>query len=474
MALVLPTAGAEFRLSDSDKGLHLRHLRRRARRLHPVGRSRRPRRSPPRPRRVHGRQRPLRPPLRRVHLLPALVFCRAFAGLGVSGANAVVFTALRVPPVSHRGFHVVLLASGWMFGSVYSAFVGWLVVPNLGWRPFLVASAIPSAACIVLVITHMPESRDSSPRADEVTSGGDARRAAEANGRTSLFRRPPAAADADVADGRPRRHHRSRGGWTSLRRVTRVSRGRGVARFRGSRCRSGGTGCCCGSRNLLLAKGRRGAARDVCRKSDGGAGEPPGERRERVRDRSPGKKSDAGGVHGRRRCRRRCAAAPADKNAPVAAACAFTRPLRGDGTRSTRTAPNVSNHREVHRDGSFGGRRSIRFARGTATTGARTGARRRRSSCRGRHVGGVGGGDDDAAGDGGEGARGRARGRRRRRGFGRGRGASCDESNTFGRENRVGVESGVETAARAPTSRRDAPDSRVFMEDTLQATARRT
>ena len=225
VALVLPTAGAEFRLSDSDKGLLTSAIFAGA--LvgsilwgvlgDRVGR------------------RPALAASMAVNALfallsaastsfPALVFCRAFAGLGVSGANAVVFTALpEFLPVSHRGFHVVLLASGWMFGSIYSAVVGWLVVPNLGWRPFLVASAIPSAACIVLVITHMPE----SPRFLATRGRGDEaaatwRRAAEANGRGSLF---PADAvvvvDVDVADGRPRGHHRSRGGWdASLRRVT--------------------------------------------------------------------------------------------------------------------------------------------------------------------------------------------------------------------------------------------------------------
>ena len=235
VALVLPTAGVEFHLSDSDKGLLTSAIFAGA--LvgsvlwgvlgDRVGR------------------RPALAASMAVNALfallsaastsfPALVLCRAVAGLGVSGANAVVFTALpEFLPVSHRGFHVVLLASGWMFGSVYSALVGWLVVPALGWRAFLVASAVPSAVCLFLVLTRMPE----SPRFLATRGRGDEaaatwRRAAEANGRGSLF---PADAvvvvDVDVADGRPRGDHRSNSGWdASLRRLARAPlRGRAAS-----------------------------------------------------------------------------------------------------------------------------------------------------------------------------------------------------------------------------------------------------
>lgn len=72
--------------------------------------------------------------------LGALCACRFFAGIGVAGANAVAFTLLpEFLPASRRGAGVVVLASGWMCGSVYSAAVGWIVIPKSGWRAFLAA-----------------------------------------------------------------------------------------------------------------------------------------------------------------------------------------------------------------------------------------------------------------------------------------------------------------------------------------------
>ena len=77
--------------------------------------------------------------------LGALCACRFFAGIGVAGANAVAFTLLpEFLPASRRGAGVVVLASGWMCGSVYSAVVGWIVIPKSGWRAFLAAAAAPA------------------------------------------------------------------------------------------------------------------------------------------------------------------------------------------------------------------------------------------------------------------------------------------------------------------------------------------
>ena len=76
----------------------------------------------------------------------------------------VVFTTLpEFLPTAHRGAYMVLLASGWMWGSIYSASVGWVVIPTSvsrggGWRSFVVASAIPSILCLVGVVAFMPES----------------------------------------------------------------------------------------------------------------------------------------------------------------------------------------------------------------------------------------------------------------------------------------------------------------------------
>ena len=239
VALVLPTAGAEFRLSDSDKGLLTSAIFAGA--LvgsilwgvlgDRVGR------------------RPALAASMAVNALfallsaastsfPALVFCRAFAGLGVSGANAVVFTALpEFLPVSHRGFHVVLLASGWMFGSVYSAFVGWLVVEP---RMATVSRRIRDPLRRVHRPRHHAHAKAAIPRHARTRrrGGGD------------VSSRPPGEqADERLSfpPGRRRRRRRRRRGWTTApppslaRRVGRVAaprdakasaRTRGVARFR--------------------------------------------------------------------------------------------------------------------------------------------------------------------------------------------------------------------------------------------------
>ena len=87
--------------------------------------------------------------------LGALCACRFFAGIGVAGANAVAFTLLpEFLPASRRGAGVVVLASGWMCGSVYSAAIGWIVIPKSGWRAFLAAAAAPA----LVAAARVPES----------------------------------------------------------------------------------------------------------------------------------------------------------------------------------------------------------------------------------------------------------------------------------------------------------------------------
>jgi len=91
--------------------------------------------------------------------LGALCACRFFAGIGVAGANAVAFTLLpEFLPASRRGAGVVVLASGWMCGSVYSAAVGWIVIPKSGWRAFLAAAAAPALVAAAAAAARVPES----------------------------------------------------------------------------------------------------------------------------------------------------------------------------------------------------------------------------------------------------------------------------------------------------------------------------
>ena len=88
-----------------------------------------------------------------------LVTCRVLAGVGVSGCNTAAFTALpEFLPCHARGKHTVALASGWMVGSVYSASTGWALIPTQGWRTFVFVSAAPALACLLGVVVWMPES----------------------------------------------------------------------------------------------------------------------------------------------------------------------------------------------------------------------------------------------------------------------------------------------------------------------------
>lgn len=114
-----------------------------------------------------------------------LALFRFFAGVGVGGSVPVVFSWLsELVPRRQRGRWLVFLAAFWMVGSLTSATLGLLIIPRLGWRPFLLAATLPawgSAACAVLLM-------DESPRFSLVVGKGEQatralRRMAEINGR---------------------------------------------------------------------------------------------------------------------------------------------------------------------------------------------------------------------------------------------------------------------------------------------------
>ena len=160
VALILPTAGAEFGLSASQKGVLTSAVFAGAL-LGSVAWGLAGDRI--------GRRRMLATALA-VNALFALasgtartfwflVTCRVLAGVGVSGCNTAAFTALpEFLPCHARGKHTVALASGWMVGSIYSASIGWAIIPTKGWRTFVFVSAAPAIACLVGVVTWMPES----------------------------------------------------------------------------------------------------------------------------------------------------------------------------------------------------------------------------------------------------------------------------------------------------------------------------
>ena len=160
VALILPTAGAEFGLSASQKGVLTSAVFAGAL-LGSVAWGLAGDRI--------GRRRMLATALA-VNALFALasgtartfwflVTCRVLAGVGVSGCNTAAFTALpEFLPCHARGKHTVALASGWMVGSIYSASIGWALIPTRGWRTFVFVSAAPALACLLGVVAWMPES----------------------------------------------------------------------------------------------------------------------------------------------------------------------------------------------------------------------------------------------------------------------------------------------------------------------------
>lgn len=54
---------------------------------------------------------------------------------------------------------MVGLAAHWMVGSIFSAGVGWAVIPTAGWRPFLLIASLPAwlgAAGTYLLLPESP------------------------------------------------------------------------------------------------------------------------------------------------------------------------------------------------------------------------------------------------------------------------------------------------------------------------------
>jgi len=79
--------------------------------------------------------------------LYSLLICRFFSGAGLSGM--VVSTTLfqEYIPVHNRGKMIVLEQQFWSYGSIFSALLAWITLPNIdediGWRYYVGLSTIP-------------------------------------------------------------------------------------------------------------------------------------------------------------------------------------------------------------------------------------------------------------------------------------------------------------------------------------------
>jgi putative MFS transporter len=88
----------------------------------------------------------------------ALLVLRFVTGLGLGGELPVASTLVaEVAPARRRGRMLVLLESFWAYGWILAALIGYLVVPDYGWRIAFLIGAFP--ALYVLVLRRsLPES----------------------------------------------------------------------------------------------------------------------------------------------------------------------------------------------------------------------------------------------------------------------------------------------------------------------------
>ena len=81
----------------------------------------------------------------------ALLVLRFITGLGLGGELPVASTLVaEIAPARHRGRLVVLLESFWAYGWILAAIVGYLVVPQYGWRIAFLLGALPALYVFVL------------------------------------------------------------------------------------------------------------------------------------------------------------------------------------------------------------------------------------------------------------------------------------------------------------------------------------
>jgi MFS family permease len=89
---------------------------------------------------------------------PYMLFMRFWVGFGMGGGCAGFTLFSEVCPSKVRGLYLVICQGlFWSISACFSAALGWLVIPALGWRAFLIGSACP-AILLVLMFPFLSES----------------------------------------------------------------------------------------------------------------------------------------------------------------------------------------------------------------------------------------------------------------------------------------------------------------------------
>jgi MFS transporter, putative metabolite:H+ symporter len=115
----------------------------------------------------------------------ALLLFRFVTGLGLGGELPVASTLVaEVAPKRQRGRLVVLLESFWAYGWVLAAVIGYLVIPELGWRIAFVIGALP-ALYVLALRRYLPESPRYLPRRTCAARARAGRRASAASAASS-------------------------------------------------------------------------------------------------------------------------------------------------------------------------------------------------------------------------------------------------------------------------------------------------
>lgn len=88
-----------------------------------------------------------------------IVFLRCMLGLSAAGSNQGITFCIEYLPVKTRAITILLVQFFWMAGALGIVTIGWLTVPNLGWRYLVIFAAIPITIMLFIVPFVPPSAR---------------------------------------------------------------------------------------------------------------------------------------------------------------------------------------------------------------------------------------------------------------------------------------------------------------------------